>query len=374
MTLMSKAAEMVLFGTVLYSGYQLLPGVPHVPAPIDAAVFVIQQGALDIGGMGLLKLAKRAGLPRDAFPVRLGAALVVLMILNVALASIKHTFPMIAGGVFVGIETVLLIARAVVAVLFGHAIYALREEYGESTITLKEASELQQCMDELSSKLVRVQQDFHCQLSSTLARIDESFHQELSSTLAPVHESFQQYQEALSQVPMLKAHLQHLESSTVEEIDRVKAFLEKQLQGYVAEREKQTERPVLHALPPVQQNTYETGTLHTKQVHPRAPQAAAGKFDARAFVFACLQEHPDLKLAEIEQRARAAGQLLSQPTASRYRKQFLRRNESSSVVTSESSIMKAENIDESSTRKMQGINESTLSESSTIGERRVVGE
>src|SRR5215467_12233426 len=95
MTLISKAAEMVLFGTVLYAGYQLLPGVPHVPAPIDAAVFVIQQGALDIGGMGLLKLAKRAGLPRDAFPVRLGMS------------------------------------------------YALREEYGESTITVHEANELQ---------------------------------------------------------------------------------------------------------------------------------------------------------------------------------------------------------------------------------------
>src|SRR5205823_457901 len=70
MTLMSKAAEMVLFGTVLYSGYQLLPGIPHVPPAIDAAVFVIGQGALDIGGMGLLKLAKRAGLPKDSFPVR----------------------------------------------------------------------------------------------------------------------------------------------------------------------------------------------------------------------------------------------------------------------------------------------------------------
>ena len=87
MTLMSKAAEMVLFGTVLYSGYQLLPGVPHVPATIDAAVFVIQQGALDIGGMGLLKLARRANLPRESFPVRLGVSLVVLMILNVALAA-----------------------------------------------------------------------------------------------------------------------------------------------------------------------------------------------------------------------------------------------------------------------------------------------
>src|ERR1700730_10000276 len=144
MTLMSKAAEMVLFCTVLYSGYQLLPVVPHVPATIDAAVFVIQQGALDIGGMGLLKLAKRAGLPRESFPVRLGASLVALVMLNVVLASVKHTLPMIPEGVFVGIETLLLIARAIVAVLFGHAIHALREEYGESTITVKEASELQE--------------------------------------------------------------------------------------------------------------------------------------------------------------------------------------------------------------------------------------
>src|SRR5215467_9400002 len=83
-----------------------------------------------------------------------------------ALASIKHTLPMIPGGVFVGIETLWLIARAVVAVLFGHAIYALREEYSESTITLHEAHELQQCIDELSSQLVRVQQDFHHRLSS----------------------------------------------------------------------------------------------------------------------------------------------------------------------------------------------------------------
>src|SRR5215469_2278449 len=144
------------------------------------------------------------------------------MILNVALASIKHTLPMIPDGVYVGIETLLLIARAVVAVLFGHDIYALREEYGESTITLKEAHELQQRIDELSSKLVRVQQDFHYQLSSEFARIGESFHHQLSSELAPVHESFQQYQEVLSQVPMLKAHLQHIESSAVEEVERVK--------------------------------------------------------------------------------------------------------------------------------------------------------
>jgi len=354
MTLMSKAAEMVLFGTVLYSGYQLLPGVPHVPATIDAAVFVIQQGALDIGGMGLLKLAKRAGLPRDAFPVRLGAALVVLMILNVALASIKHTFPMIPGGVFVGIETVLLIARAIAAVLFGHAIYALREEYGESTITIKDADELRQHIVELSSELAQVQQTFHLQLSrienhfqqrlhESSSIIEKNVHLQLATQLSPVHESFQQYQEGLALLPNVQAQLQHLESATAEEIRRVKASLEKQLQSQSVEREKQGERPVLRALPAIQQGSSAVRKRRVQDAHQPATQALAEeKFDARAFVFACLEENPDLKLSEIEQRALSCGQELSQPTASRYRKQFFARDESSTVVDSESSTMKAE--------------------------------
>jgi len=346
MTLMSKAAEMVLFGTVLYSGYQLLPGVPHVPATIDAAVFVIQQGALDIGGMGLLKLAKRAGLPRDAFPVRLGVTLVVLMILNVALASIKHTLPMIPDGVFVGIETVLLIARAVVAVLFGHAIYALREEYGESTITIKDADELQQRIVELSSELAQVQQNFHQRLTEQLSRIENTFHQQLSTQLSPVRESFQHYQEVLALVPDMKAKLQHIESSTEEEVRRVKASLEKQIQsvqGQITEPRKRGERPVLRALPAIQQESLEARTRRVQDAHQPATQAlAAEKFDARSFVFACLQDNPDLKLSEIEQLAFSRGQELSQPTASRYRKQFFARSESSTVVDSESSTMKAE--------------------------------
>jgi hypothetical protein len=345
MTLMSKAAKMVLFGTVLYSGYQLLPGVPHVPATIDAAVFVIQQGALDIGGMGLLKLAKRAGLPRDAFPVRLGVALVVLMILNVALASIKHTLPMIPDGVFVGIETVLLIARAIVAVLFGHAIHALREEYGESTITIKDANELQQRIAELSAELAQVQQSFQQRLTQQLSRIENTFHQQLS----PVHESFQHYHEVLALIPNLQAQIQHIESSTVEEVHLVKISLEKQIQrvqGQITEPQKGSERPVLRALPSAQPGNGNTHTLRVKETLQAPPQATSTeKFDARSFVFACLEEHPALKLAEIEQLAIARGQVLSQPTASRYRKQFFARSESSTVVKNdESSTMKVKSF------------------------------
>src|SRR5215472_2702026 len=202
MTLMSKAAEMVLFGTVLYSGYQLLPGVPHVPAPIDAAVFVIQQGALDIGGMGLLKLAKRANLSKDSFPVRLGVSLVVLMNLNVALASIKHTLPMIPDGVFVGIETLLLIARAVVAVLFGHAIHALREEYGESTITIKEASELQQHIEALASELAQG----HVQVQQRLQTVQTDMHMQWQGEIAHLQDTMQVQMQALQ--ASIQVHVQ----------------------------------------------------------------------------------------------------------------------------------------------------------------------
>jgi hypothetical protein len=96
-------------------------------------------------------------------------------------------------------ETLLLVARAIMAVLFGHTIHALREEYGESTITVKDAHELRQHIEELSSEL------------------------------SPLRESFRQYQEVLACVPNMQARLQYIESSTLEEVRRVKAPLEKQL-------------------------------------------------------------------------------------------------------------------------------------------------
>jgi hypothetical protein len=177
MTLMSKAAELVLFGSVLYSGYQLLPNITHAPAQVDAIIFVIQQAALDIGGMGLLKLARRAGLPKDSLPMRVGVTLVVLMILNVVLASLKQTVPLILPGVFISIETILLIARAIMAVLFGYAIHALREEYGESSITIKDACALQQRLGELASELARVQEQMQQRLAAELATVRDSLHQ-----------------------------------------------------------------------------------------------------------------------------------------------------------------------------------------------------
>ena len=128
-------------------------------------------------------------------------------------------------------------------------------------------------------------------------------------------------------------------------------------------------QPVLRALPSLKQDSHETSRTHrAKETRQAALQAtgAAGKFDARAFVFACLNENPNLKLAEIEQLARIAGQELSQPTASRYRKQFFNTGESSDES---SSMKKGESPDESAIMKVQALHESSAS-----SERKVVGE
>jgi hypothetical protein len=328
MTLLSKAAELVLFGSVLYSGYQLLPNITHAPAEVDAIIFVIQQAALDIGGMGLLKLAKRAGLSKDSFSMRVGVILVVLMILNVVLASLKQTVPMIPPGVFIGIETILLIARAIMAVLFGYAINALREEYGESTITVKDASELQQRLVELSSELAQIEQSLHEQL-------------------APLQASIQQ------------------QAGLAEEVHWMQVALDR-IGRQVSEREKRAiERPVLHALPSVAgQGNDGARIVHTGQSIPRS--ATEEKFDARVFVFSCLQENAACKLKEIQQLARGRQRDLSEATISRYRKQFFAQRESSVKAASESSLLEGENGDESFHHH--------ASESFHREERKVVGE
>src|SRR5579859_1544857 len=288
MTLMSKAAEMVLFGTVLYSGYQLLPAVPHVPAPIDAAIFVIQQGALDIGGMGLLKLAKRAKLDRNSFPVRLGASLVLLMILNVALASIKHTLPMIPGGVFVSIETLLLIARAIAAVLYGHAIHALREEYGESAITLKEAGELQERIESVSKELGRVQQEMQQRLeqqahvfATRQEAVRLSLHEELHTALA-----------SLTPDRLMDSLIGHIET-----------LVHERLTVSLSQMRPVTVSPVSHETP----ETVSDETNHLRLLaapsavrHRVKPASHAGTSEHQARIYARLDEDRTRKPAELQ--------------------------------------------------------------------------
>jgi hypothetical protein len=111
-----KAAEPVLFASVLYSGYGLVPGVPQPTALMNAYAFVAQQAALDVGGMNLVKISKRG-----TFGHKVGIVLIGLMILNTAVSATYRCFA-VPANVMLVIENLLLIVRSVMAVLFGHAI------------------------------------------------------------------------------------------------------------------------------------------------------------------------------------------------------------------------------------------------------------
>lgn len=126
--LMGRAAEAILVVSVLYSSAKLLP-VVHMPAALDVVVFVAQFIALDVGGLSLGKLAKQAKAAHDDEGAkqasRMSTALIVIMIAGVVVVALEQLFP-IPGSWKVGIDTVLLIARSILAVLYGHIIHSIK--------------------------------------------------------------------------------------------------------------------------------------------------------------------------------------------------------------------------------------------------------
>lgn len=127
---MGRAAEAVLVISVLYASVKLLP-VVHMPAGLDVVIFIAQFVALDVGGLSLGKLAKQAqaeGNHDGAIQAsRMSKALIIVMIVGVVVVAIEQLFPIPANWKL-GIDTVLLIARSILAVLYGHIIHTLRKE------------------------------------------------------------------------------------------------------------------------------------------------------------------------------------------------------------------------------------------------------
>ena len=130
MVLSGKAAEPVLVASVLYASVKLLP-IVHFPPQLDVAVFIAQFVALDIGGLSLNKLADQAkqdGNPDGAKQAkRLSVALVIIMLIGVIMAGV-NTIVHIDNQASAVIDTTLLIARAILAVLYGRVIHSLRHE------------------------------------------------------------------------------------------------------------------------------------------------------------------------------------------------------------------------------------------------------
>ena len=300
-----------------------------IPPALSNIVLGTQVVMLDVGGFSLASMGEHAREHGNEAVARkasvTGNFLIVVTIVTLLLVSIGLLWP--AARVYTTLaEKGLILVRVVMTVIYGHVIHSLRRSAMQRQ-TPQQAEALRQQVEavttafnqqreHLAAELAHVQQHVHVQLASELASIRDSLQQHLAAELSAMHTGLHQYEEALASLPAMQAHLQPLESSTV------------------AETQKRGAWPGLRVLPPVQQQGKNEGSRRRRvqETGEAAPQTArAEKFDARAFVFACLEECPDLKLAEIEQLALARNQELSQSTASRYRMQFFAKRESASL-------------------------------------------
>lgn len=125
-----KAAEPVLTISVIYSCARLLPGI-NLPVQCDNTVFICQMIALDIGGLGLRKLANQARKDGNGEGAKLAGivstALLTIMGINVAL-SVLESVSQLDPTIVKVIEGILLIVRAIMAVLYAFVIHSLHGE------------------------------------------------------------------------------------------------------------------------------------------------------------------------------------------------------------------------------------------------------
>lgn len=133
-----KSAHVVLIITTLYMSAELYPGI-HLPDGLSVAVFLIQMFALDMGGMGLASLSRQARADGNEEGARsaknLSNWLIGIMIaglvtvcLEQALSHLPYvqTIQGYIDAVKIVVELVLVVARAVCAVLYGKTIHSLR--------------------------------------------------------------------------------------------------------------------------------------------------------------------------------------------------------------------------------------------------------
>lgn len=150
--LLGRAVDPVLWVTMIYAGYQLIPNAPQPPDVLNTFMFVCQFIALDLGGLGLNQLAKEQGQGPKSYARRVAYILIGITLVTITYSGIHHAFPQIPANVNTGIEVTLVIARSIMTVLYGPAIKSLKHEQEKSQNKLAELEfEIPRLRDEVSS-------------------------------------------------------------------------------------------------------------------------------------------------------------------------------------------------------------------------------
>lgn len=170
--LAGKAAEPVLVVSVLYASVKLLPLV-HFPPQLDVVVFIAQFIALDVGGLSLNKLAdqaKKEGNDEGAKQARrLSLALVAIMLIGVIMAGVDQIMKL-EGQVGMIVDTILVIARAVLAVLYSRVIHSLRKDDESPSQEVIETLVHETVSIVLAETLKGMRQEIVTELAASLSR------------------------------------------------------------------------------------------------------------------------------------------------------------------------------------------------------------
>ena len=173
MMLAGVSAEAVLTFSVIYSCARLLPAL-HTPLWLDNLVFVAQMVALDVGGLSLRKMANQA--ERDGntsgskFAGRVSNALITIMVLNVVLSVLQGVAKLDAQVVSV-VEGILLVARAVLAVLYATVIHSLRDD-DETKQTLQPGIQASDIDRQIGSAIANVTAQYDQRLAEMRQQIE----------------------------------------------------------------------------------------------------------------------------------------------------------------------------------------------------------
>lgn len=378
----ARFAEWILFACMVANIIQMLPGVKVLPW-VEATVMGIQVVTLDVAGFGLASMgaaARRAGNNAVAETAeKTGKWLIGLMIVTLLVVAIGVLFPTTKDAIDY-IEKGLILVRVVMTVVYGHVMHALREAgiehvnqmeglraenerlekalSDEQQAAKKQVEQLEVAHETAIADLQEQLEGAHAeseQLAKKLATVQESLRDTLQNgssiqasmaeVIADRNEKDTLNRSLQNQISLAKNDLQ----AKIAELSQVRNLLaiardnESSLQVkiedavQVAREEVKGQMQVeIDELRRANKQLREQAKASGKSPVKPTKQLSSGKFEARQFVYACLQKDPTMKLSEIVRLAKMEGQELSEPTISRYRKEY---RESSSVVENESSAI-----------------------------------
>lgn len=124
----ARVAEWVLFLCMIMNIIEILPGV-NLPGVVSNSVLATQVVVLDIAGFGLASMADHARRMGNLAAARrasiTGYSLITIMLLTLLVVTVGILWPETKGAIVV-IEKLLILARVLMTVIYGHVVHSLR--------------------------------------------------------------------------------------------------------------------------------------------------------------------------------------------------------------------------------------------------------